>query len=214
MKRAVSVSLGSPSRNKKVVLTLNGVDIEVERIGTGGDVAAAQKLYAELDGKVDCLSVGGVDLRLPLGDRWYPLRSAMKLIKDVHQTPVVDGSGLKHTLERRVFELARPQLGEIPHFKNAFIPMIVDRLGLGHAVAEVADEVVKLLKAALAQIVCMTEAEGGKDVAAGLVAVDAQMHEWCLVTSFRGFAQGGLELLGENGRGAGSGNAGAARARG
>lgn len=142
MKRAVSVSLGSPSRNKKVVVTLNGVDIEVERIGTGGDVAAAQKLYAELDGKVDCLSVGGVDLRLPLGDRWYPLRSAMKLIKDVHQTPVVDGSGLKHTLERRVFELARPQLGEIPHFKNAFIPMIVDRLGLGHAVAEVADEVV------------------------------------------------------------------------
>ncbi|HNT54624.1 MAG TPA: hypothetical protein PKG95_07920 [Anaerolineaceae bacterium] len=142
MKRAVSVSLGSPSRNKKVLLTLKGVDIEVERIGTGGDVAAAQKLYAALDGKVDCLSVGGVDLRLPLGDRWYPLRSAMKLIKDVHQTPVVDGSGLKHTLERRVFELARPQLGEIPHFKNAFIPMIVDRLGLGHAVAEVADEVV------------------------------------------------------------------------
>lgn len=77
---------------------------------------------------------------------------------------------------------------------------------------EVTDEVVKLLQTALAQIVCMTQAEGGEDVAAGLVAIDAHMHERRLVTSLRGFAQGGLELLGENGRGAGSGNAGAARA--
>ena len=80
--------------------------------------------------------------------------------------------------------------------------------------AEVDDEVVKLLKTALAQIVCMTEAEGGKDVAAGLVAIDAHMHERCLVTIPRGFAQGGLELLGENGRGAGSGDARSTGARG
>ena len=48
--------------------------------------------------------------------------------------------------------------------------------------AEVADEVVKLIKTALAQIVCLTEAEGGEDVAAGFVAVDAHMHERGLVT--------------------------------
>lgn len=80
--------------------------------------------------------------------------------------------------------------------------------------AEVVDEVVKLIQTAFAQIMCLTEAEGGEDVAAGLVAVDAHMHERGLVTSHQGFAQGGLELLGENGRGAGHGSTGAVGALG
>lgn len=142
MKRAVSVSLGSPSRNKQVIVNLKGVEISVERIGTGGDVPRAQQMFTELDGKVDCLSVGGVDLYLPIGDHKYPLNAALELVKNVHHTPLVDGSGLKHTLERRVFELIKPQLGETPHFKRAFIPMAVDRLGLAHAVSEVTDEVI------------------------------------------------------------------------
>ena len=124
-----------------MVVTLKGEPISVERIGTDGDVGKARRLFAELDGQVDALGVGGVDLYLPLGDREYPLRAALKLVQDVHRTPVVDGRGLKHTLERRVFELAAPALGGMPHFKRAFIPLAVDRLGLAEAVEEVADEV-------------------------------------------------------------------------
>jgi len=142
MKRAVSVSLGSSARDKRVVVTFKGEPISVERIGTDGDEEKARRLFAELDGEVDALGVGGVDLYLRLGDREYPLRAALKLVQDVHQTPVVDGRGLKHTLERRVFELAMPALGGLPHFRNAFVPVAVDRLGLTEAVAEVADDVV------------------------------------------------------------------------
>jgi hypothetical protein len=142
MKRAVSVSLGSSARDKQVVVTLGGQQISVERIGTDGDVEKARRLYAELDGKVDALGVGGVDLYLRLGKREYPLRAALKLVQDVHQTPVVDGRGLKHTLERRVFELAAPALGGIPHFHHAFVPVAVDRPGLAQAVSDVADEVI------------------------------------------------------------------------
>ena len=142
MKRAVSVSLGSSARDKRVVVTFKGEPISVERIGTDGDEEKARRLFAELDGEVDALGVGGVDLYLRLGDREYPLRAALKLVQDVHQTPVVDGRGLKHTLERRVFELAMPALGGLPHFRNAFVPVAVDRLGLAEAVAEVADDVV------------------------------------------------------------------------
>jgi hypothetical protein len=142
MKRAVSVSLGSSARDKRVVVTFKGEPISVERIGTDGDEEEARHLFAELDGEVDALGVGGVDLYLRLGDREYPLRAALKLVQDVHQTPVVDGRGLKHTLERRVFELAMPALGGLPHFHNAFVPVAVDRLGLAEAVAEVADDVV------------------------------------------------------------------------
>jgi len=142
MKRAVSVSLGDSSRDKRVVVTFKGESISVERIGTDGDVEQARRLYAELDGKVDALGVGGVDLYLRLGEREYPLRAALKLVQDVRQTPVVDGRGLKHTLERRVFELAAPALGGIPHFHHAFVPVAVDRPGLAQAVSDVADEVI------------------------------------------------------------------------
>ena len=142
MKRAVSVSLGSSSRDKKVVVTLGGQQISVERIGTDGDVEQARRLFAELDGQVDALGVGGVDLYLRLHGREYPLRAALKLVQDVRRTPVVDGRGLKHTLERRVFERALPALGGIPHFRRAFVPVAVDRIGLTEAVEEVTDEVV------------------------------------------------------------------------
>jgi hypothetical protein len=142
MKHAVSVSLGSSSRNKHVIVDLKGQTISLERIGFDGDVAAARRKFAELDGKVDVLGVGGVDLNLYLDERKYPLHAAWELVKDVHQTPIVDGSGLKHTLERRVFELAAPALGDIPRFHKAFVTMAVDRPGLAHAVADVADEVI------------------------------------------------------------------------
>jgi len=142
MKRAVSVSLGSSTRDKRAVITLKGEQIEVARIGTDGDVARARRLFAELDGQVDALGVGGVDLYLRLGAREYPLHAPLKLVQDVRRTPVVDGRGLKHTLERRVFELAAPQLGEPMRFRRAFMPLAVDRLGLAQAVSEVSDEVV------------------------------------------------------------------------
>jgi hypothetical protein len=142
LKRAVSVSLGSSSRDKRVEVSLKGRPIRVERIGTDGDVQKARQLFAELDGKVDALGVGGVDLYLRLDDREYPLHAALKLVQDVRRTPVVDGRGLKHTLERRVFELAQDALGGVPHFRRAFVPVAVDRLGLAQAAADVSDEVV------------------------------------------------------------------------
>lgn len=141
MKRAVSVSLGSSQRDKHVTIQLRGQTIDLRRIGTDGDVAEAQRRFGELDGQVDALSMGGVDLYLYLDGRAYPLRAAHKLVRDVHRTPVVDGSGLKRTLERRVFELAAPQLGGIPHVARAFVPMGIDRLGLAQAVDAVSDSV-------------------------------------------------------------------------
>lgn len=141
MKRAVSISLGSSKRDKKAVVNFNGVEIQIERVGTDGDILKARQMYLDLDGKVDAFGVGGVDLYLRLDEREYPLRAALKLVSGVTQTPLCDGRGLKHTLERRVFQLAKPQLGDV-HFKRAFVPVAVDRLGLAQAVAEVAERTV------------------------------------------------------------------------
>ncbi len=142
MKRAVSISLGSSSRDKRVTVRLGDQDICIERIGTNGDALKAQRLFTELDGQVDTFGVGGVDIYLRLRGREYPLHAAHTLIKNVRRTPVVDGRGLKHTLERRVFELAAPLLAEPLHFRQAFVPVAADRIGLAEAVAGVSDRVV------------------------------------------------------------------------
>jgi hypothetical protein len=141
MKRAVSISLGSSKRDKSVKVNLNGQEILVERVGMDGDIAKARQMYLDLDGQVDAFGVGGVDLYLRLDDREYPLHAALKLVAGVRQTPLCDGRGLKHTLERRVFQLVKSQLGEL-HFKQAFVPVAADRLGLAEAVAEVAERTV------------------------------------------------------------------------
>jgi hypothetical protein len=142
VKRAVSISLGSSARDKRVVVTLGDEQVVVERVGTDGDASEARRLFAELDGKVDALGVGGVDIHLRLDGREYPLRAALRLVQDVHHTPVVDGRGLKHTLERRVFELAEEALGGVPRFRSAFVPVAVDRPGLAEAAVDVSDDVV------------------------------------------------------------------------
>jgi hypothetical protein len=141
MKRAVSISLGSSKRDKSVTIKLKDQEILVERIGTDGDIAKARQMYLDLDGKVDAFGVGGVDLYLRLDQREYPLRAALKLVEGVTKTPLCDGRGLKHTLERRVFELAKPQLGEV-RFRQGFVPVAVDRQGLAEAVAEVSNKIV------------------------------------------------------------------------
>ena len=147
MKRAVSISLGSSSRDKRVIVNFKGEEIIVERIGTDGDVEKARRLYLELDDQVDAFGVGGVDLYLRLEGREYPLRAALKLVEGV-KSPCVDGRGLKHTLELRVFELARPLLEGLLggasglHFRQAFVPVAVDRLGLAQAAAEVSDRII------------------------------------------------------------------------
>jgi hypothetical protein len=141
MKRAISISLGSSQRNKRATIRFKDEEILIERIGTDGDVARARQTYLDLDGKVDAFGVGGVDLYLRLDEREYPLHAALKLVEGVTKTPLCDGRGLKHTLERRVFDLARPELGDV-HFKQGFVPLAVDRQGLATAVAEVCDQTV------------------------------------------------------------------------
>ncbi len=136
MKRAVSISLGSSTRDKCVTLILMGQEIAIERIGTDGDIRRAIQLYNELDGKVDAFGVGGIDLGFTVAGRYYPLHSATRLTAGVRQTPVVDGGGLKHTLERRLAQFVEQEIGDQVHPKRVLIPSGVDRYGLVLSFAE------------------------------------------------------------------------------
>jgi hypothetical protein len=129
VKRAISISLGSRTRDKKVSLTLLGEEITIERIGTDGDVQQAIELYNELDGKVDAFGVGGIDLGLTVAGRYYPLYDAQQLVAGVRQTPVVDGGGLKITLERGIAQFIEQEIGDEVQPKRVLITSGVDRYG-------------------------------------------------------------------------------------
>jgi hypothetical protein len=128
MKHAVSVSLGSSKRDKRVDVTLDGVQVSLERCGTDGDINRAIALFTELDGRVDALGVGGIDLWLTVQGRRYPLHAAHRLVANVAQTPVVDGGGLKASLEYDCAPALAQQLAVSP--SRVLVTAAVDRYGM------------------------------------------------------------------------------------
>lgn len=130
MKKAVSISIGSSKRNKTVEIELLGEHISIERIGTDGDMEKAAQLFGELDGKVDAFGVGGADLGLLVEGKWYPIHSVQRLVRNIKQTPVVDGAGLKNTLEGKIAPFIDRRLGHLLKERKAFITMGSDRWGM------------------------------------------------------------------------------------
>lgn len=135
MKRAVSVSLGSSRRDKSVEVELLGEKVRIERIGTDGDMEKAARLYQELDGKVDAFGVGGADLGLTVDQKWYPLHSVKPMVRFIEKTPVVDGAGLKLTLENGAAAIINTKIPDhiTQHGKQALIMTGTDRWGLARS---------------------------------------------------------------------------------
>lgn len=132
MKRAVSISIGSSKRNKAVTINLLGEEISIERIGTDGDMELAAQKYRELDGKVDAFGVGGGDLGALVDGKWYPFYSVQPMVRFVQKTPVVDGTGLKNSLEARAASFLDEKLGAYINQlgRKVFLPVGIDRWGM------------------------------------------------------------------------------------
>jgi hypothetical protein len=133
MKKAVSISLGSPSRDKAVEITLLGKKIRLERIGTNGDEAKARDLYRTLDGTVDAFGVGGIDLYVYTPWKKYPLYSAHRMVQDVRITPYVDGSTLRNVLETRVVRFMEGRIGSRLPSKKVFLIEAISRWSMASA---------------------------------------------------------------------------------
>ena len=137
MKRVVSVSLGTSKRDKKHELDILGEHFVIERIGTDGDMQKFAQMFTDLDGKVDALGVGGADINVVVGDKKYSFKEIVKLVSGARKTPVVDGGGLKHTLERETI-LALQKEGVIDFAKkHVLLVSAVDRFGMAQALTKV-----------------------------------------------------------------------------
>ncbi|MER3466248.1 MAG: quinate 5-dehydrogenase, partial [Armatimonadota bacterium] len=94
------------------------------------------------DGEADALGVGGADLYLWIDDRRYTFRQIKRLVSGAKRTPVVDGSGIKNTLERRLIHHLNHS--EVVPFGclRVLLTMAVDRFGMAKALTDVCPNVV------------------------------------------------------------------------
>ena len=133
-KHVVSVSLGSSARDVDVTVELLGEMVRIQRRGTDGSVAGARALVADLDGQVDAIGLGGLDLFLQWMGRRYYFREARVIAAAAKRTPVVCGAGLKDTLERRAVALLEPSVGW--RGRRVLLTVAVDRFGMAEALVE------------------------------------------------------------------------------
>ncbi len=127
MKKVVSVSIGSSKRNHCVEAEFLGEKYIIQRIGTDGSITKAIDLIRALDGKIDAFGLGGIDLYLAGAHEKFMLKAAIPIVEAAQKTPIVDGTGLKNTLEKSVIEFLAKE--EIIDFTNKKVLLVcaIDR---------------------------------------------------------------------------------------
>jgi hypothetical protein len=110
--------------------------VEISRVGTDGDFNRALDMLRELDGKVDAIGLGGIDVYLYVRQKRYAIQDGLRLMDAVKVTPVVDGSGLKNTLEREVVRILARETTLLKEGTRVLMVSSVDRFGMAEALAE------------------------------------------------------------------------------
>ncbi|MGI6703891.1 MAG: quinate 5-dehydrogenase [Clostridia bacterium] len=142
MKRVLSVSIGSSTRDHRVETCIMGQEFVLERRGTDGDIKKAIQLIKENDGRVDAFGMGGIDLYICGGNRRYTIKDALPLKEAAVTTPIVDGTGLKNTLERNVIRYISENKVVNLEDKKVLVVSAMDRFGMAEAFQEAGAKVV------------------------------------------------------------------------
>ena len=140
MKKILSISVGSSSRDHTTKHVFLGQECELSRQGTDGDFEKAVQRYADMDGKVDAFGVGGVEFFLRVGKRKYYFKDVSRIRRAIKVSKVGDGNGVKGLLERRAFQALEKHLNDKENRTLKGMPALlttaVDRYGMGEAMVD------------------------------------------------------------------------------
>jgi len=140
MKKILSISVGSSSRDHTTRHFFLGQECELSRQGTDGDFEKAVQRYADMDGKVDAFGVGGVEFFLRVAKKRYFFRDVSRIRRAIKISKVGDGNGVKGLLERRAFQALEQYLNENENKTLRGMPALlttaVDRYGMGEAMVD------------------------------------------------------------------------------
>jgi hypothetical protein len=133
MKHIMSVSIGSSKRDHKIEMEILGEKFIVERVGTDGDIKKAIDIIKEMDGKVNAFGMGGIDLYVCIGNKRYTIKDAIPIANAARISPIVDGSGLKNTLERKVIDYLIKEKNVDFSNKKVLLVCGMDRFGMAES---------------------------------------------------------------------------------
>jgi len=136
MKKILSVSLGSSSRDHTTRHVFLGEECELSRKGTNADFEKALAMYREYDGKVDAFGVGGLEFYLGVGESRYYFREGKRIRAAIKISKVGDGNGVKGLLVRRAFAALEKHLnneGKTLRGMKALKTNAVDRYAMAEA---------------------------------------------------------------------------------
>jgi hypothetical protein len=144
VKKVVSVSLGSSARDHQAEVNLLGEWFDIARIGVDGKLDRAIALIHELDEDrgIAAIGLGGIDVYLYAGKDRYELRDGKRLLQAAKNKPVVDGSGLKNTLERKAVGFMQRELGIDLRGKRVLMVSALDRFGMAQALVQAGADVI------------------------------------------------------------------------
>jgi hypothetical protein len=145
MKKILSISLGSSSRDHSVIHTLLGEECEISRKGYNADIEKAIEAYKEFDGKVDAFGVGGIEFYLEVGEKRYVFKEANQIRDAVKKSKIGDGNGIKGLLVRRALVALEEKLneeGKTLKGMKALKTTAVDRYVMAAALVEAGCDVV------------------------------------------------------------------------
>ncbi|MGI9860251.1 hypothetical protein SDD30_02555 [Moorella naiadis] len=111
---------------------MEGAPVFLKRYGCNGQPEVAARLLRELDGWVDALGLGGVNLFYHLAGKDYSCPLGQYLACQVRKTPLVDGSGWKRRVEITAVDLLPP----LPAGSPALVVSVLDRFWLAQALQQ------------------------------------------------------------------------------
>ncbi|MBT7190330.1 MAG: quinate 5-dehydrogenase [Anaerolineae bacterium] len=112
MKKILSISMGSSSRDHTTVHEFLGEKFEISRIGYNADLEKVIQAYKEYDGKVDAFGVGGVEFYLGVGEKKYYFREVKRIRDAIKKSKAGDGNGIKGLLVQRAITALEAKLNE------------------------------------------------------------------------------------------------------
>jgi hypothetical protein len=135
MKKVLSISLGSSTRDHTTEAEFLGQRFWLSRQGTDGDFERCIQMYRENDGKVDAFGVGWTEFYLWVNGRKYYFRESKRIRATVKISKIGDGNGIKHILGPLAVQ-ALQEHGFHLHGKKALKTTAVDRYGLARALVD------------------------------------------------------------------------------
>ena len=135
MKKVLSVSLGSSTRDHTTETEFMGEHFWISRQGTDGDFEKYLQMYREYDGKVDAFGIGGAEFYVQVNGHRYYWRELQRVRDVIKLSKVGDGNGLKHLLAPYAIQTLRDHGIELCG-KKALKTTAVDRYGLAKALVE------------------------------------------------------------------------------